>query len=360
MSSPTLPSASLHTLNVCPTLINSSCAWASDLDDLTELYECEWTGAVVCRTATWNGFKEGEEHGVVFGKDMSNATLTTLNTYGYSPHPLSQYLAWIRELFANAPPRSNPSKPFIISITSNDPRELKEMVASIQTFRKDMGDIPSPSSPSPTCRIGIELNTSCPNMGPSHPPPSYIPTLLLPLLTVLADAFKADRSLTLGLKLPPFVHRGQFDAMIGATHMFTFLSPSTGEVNPFAYFASTNTLGSGLMFNEMVHMEAPSFIPNQTSSEASSQSPSPYALSTGGLAGAPLHPLSLGNVFTFRSLLATYPSSAMRGIKIVGIGGVVDGAGWKRMETAGASIVGCASIFGKEGVEAFVFVAAHL
>ncbi|KZT22118.1 FMN-linked oxidoreductase [Neolentinus lepideus HHB14362 ss-1] len=358
MSTPPLPSTSLHTLRVCPTLMNSSCAWASDLKDLMALYNCKWTGAVVCRTATRHGFREGEEHGVVFGKDMSDATLTTLNTYGYAPSPLSQYLTWIKQVFSNAPPSTNPSKPFIISITSNDPRELKEMIETIQTFRREIGDIPSSSSSSSpssspsssTCRIGIELNTSCPNMGPSHPPPSYTPTLLLPLLTVLADAFKADRTLTIGLKLPPFVYRGQFDAMIGATHMFTFRSPESGEeTNPFAYYASTNTLGSALMFNDMSHMDAPSFVPPQTSS---SESPSPYALSIGGLAGAPLHPLALGNVFTFRSLLATYPSPAIRRIKIVGIGGVVGGDGLKRMQTAGASVVACASIFGREGVAA--------
>lgn len=48
----------LHTLNVDPPLMNSSCVWASDFEQLRELYDTPFTGAVTTRTATFNGFSE--------------------------------------------------------------------------------------------------------------------------------------------------------------------------------------------------------------------------------------------------------------------------------------------------------------
>lgn len=56
--------AQIHTIHIDPPLINSSCPWASDLDQLRELYNCRWTGAVTTRTATLVGFNEDESHKV--------------------------------------------------------------------------------------------------------------------------------------------------------------------------------------------------------------------------------------------------------------------------------------------------------
>ena len=49
---------------VHPPLLNTSCAWASDLRQLTELYECPQSGAVTTRTATLPGFEEDSSHTV--------------------------------------------------------------------------------------------------------------------------------------------------------------------------------------------------------------------------------------------------------------------------------------------------------
>jgi hypothetical protein len=54
--------AVLHRILVEPPLLNSACAWASDLNQLTELYDCPFTGAVTTRTATKGGFKEDVTH----------------------------------------------------------------------------------------------------------------------------------------------------------------------------------------------------------------------------------------------------------------------------------------------------------
>ena len=48
----------LHTLNIDPPLMNASCVWASDFEQLRELYDTPWTGAVTTRTAIFNGFSE--------------------------------------------------------------------------------------------------------------------------------------------------------------------------------------------------------------------------------------------------------------------------------------------------------------
>lgn len=54
----------LNTIEINPPLLNSSCAWSSDLRQLTDLYESPYTGAITTRTATLHGFKEDDSHTV--------------------------------------------------------------------------------------------------------------------------------------------------------------------------------------------------------------------------------------------------------------------------------------------------------
>lgn len=69
------------------------------------------------------------------------------------------------------------------------------------------------------------------------------------------------------------------------------------------------------------------------------------------LAGAALHPLALGNVATFRRLLDQ--SDDTKNILIIGIGGVQDADGAKRMQAVGAGAVGLASSLGRHGIKIF-------
>ena len=263
---------------------------------------------------------------VVFAKD----SYSSLNSYGYSPHSLRQYLQWIRSI-VSADPSSR--KPFIISITTSSPSVLAVMVDDIQSMRADIGDSSNEYS-----RIAVELNTSCPNIQDA-PPPAYDFPSLLPLLDVLAESFKKDETLTIGLKLPPYVYGTQFEEVIKGISSFS--SPSTR--NPFAFFTCTNTLGTSLLFD------------SQAISTNLSPDPASFALPTavGGLAGASLHPLALGNVHTFTKLLAAAPDSALKEIVVIGVGGVVDYEGAERMRRAGAKVVGCATALGREGVDVF-------
>ncbi|CDO70935.1 hypothetical protein BN946_scf184829.g44 [Trametes cinnabarina] len=235
----------IHTLHIEPPVVNASCAWASDYEQLRELYDSPHTGAVVTRTATFNGFSE----------DYSNTarihrlrdTVSSVNSYGYSPHPLSSYLDWVYTLLTTpCLDGSLPTKPVIMSITASTPTVLAQMVDDIQTLRKrlriayassaSLGEFipPSPSRANrtsagtsaahafvptvdPATLVGIELNTSCPNIKDS-PPPSYTFALLLPLLDVLSSAFYNDPSLTIGLKLPPYLYTTRFTEAVRYIH----------------------------------------------------------------------------------------------------------------------------------------------
>ena len=234
----------------------------------------------------------------------------------------------------------NAKKPILISITSSNPSELEEMVGSIQKLRTKLND----SADNQFSRIAIELNTSCPNITYS-PPPAYNPTDLSPLLEVLAKAYHSDRTLTIGLKLPPYTYVTQFSNLIEVVRSYT--TEMKGELcNPFSFFTCTNTLGSSLLFTEQTTTAFPS---------VSDTNVNQFALPTplGGLAGEAIHSLSLGNVYTFSQLLAKSEDPCMNRIVIIGVGGVTTPAAVSRMRKAGAQVVACATLLGRMGVRAF-------
>jgi dihydroorotate dehydrogenase (fumarate) len=80
----------------------------------------------------------------------------------------------------------------------------------------------------------------------------------------------------------------------------------------------------------------------------------------GGLGGSALHALALGNVHMVTRALASAPEATVRGIAVVGVGGVVGPEGVRRMRAAGASVVGCASALGWDGVGVFEKLAEGL
>jgi len=231
------------------------------------------------------------------------------------------------------------SKPFIISITSNSASELARMVEDVQKLRRRLEDglegMPS--------RVAVELNTSCPNIK-GKSPPAYSFTTLLPILEVLTQAYRADRTLTIGLKLAPYIAPFQFDEVIKSIASFSYNLEDGNRTNPFAFFTCTNTVGNSLLFAHQT-----------TSSLAGGDGADGYALGPvlGGLAGEPIHALSLGNVFSFARLLESHEDRAMQEIKLIGVGGVVDKRGAERMMKVGAAVVGCATLLGREGVSGF-------
>lgn len=201
-----------------------------------------------------------------------------------------------------------------------------------QTLADGVGETPS--------RIAVELNTSCPNIR-GKPPPAYSFTTLLPILEVLARAYRADRTLTIGLKLAPYLASFQFEEVIGYIASFSYDLGFGNRSNPFAFLTCTNTVGNSLFFAHQT-----------TSMEGEVDG---YALRPvlGGLAGEPIHALSLGNVFSFAKRLESHEDEAVRNVKVIGVGGVADKQGVERMKKVGATVVGCATLLGREGVEGF-------
>ncbi|KAI0786123.1 hypothetical protein C8Q75DRAFT_721667 [Abortiporus biennis] len=328
--------AQINSITFDPPLINTSCAWASELHQLRELYDCVYIGGITTRTATLNGFNEDASNTVAFTKD----SVSSINSYGYSPNPLHLYLEWVYSLLTTPNAKGDgPSKPIIISITSADDSELSEMVQQIQALRQKLhveyeAKVSRPAI-DPSTLIAVELNTSCPNIK-DHPPPAYDFISLTSLLEVFANAFSADSSLTFGLKLPPYMYSTLFDDAVSTLASFS----KDNNSNPFAFITCTNTLGSSLLFEDQVL--APT-------------APGKFALPTsfGGLAGEALHSLALGNVYGFSQRFANHQSPAIRKIVVIGAGGVTRYDAVARMHAAGATIVGCATLLGKEGISAF-------
>lgn len=230
-------------------------------------------------------------------------------------------------------------KPFIISITSNSAGELSRMVERVQKLRQTLADGVE-GAPS---RIAVELNTSCPNIR-GKPPPAYSFVNLLPMLEVLAQAYRADNTLTIGLKLAPYLASFQFEEVIRSVASFSYDLEDGNRANPFGFFTCTNTVGNSLFF---AHQATPSL---SAGGEADGYALGPVL---GGLAGEPIHALSLGNVFSFVNLLESHEDKAVREIKVIGVGGVVDKQGVERMKKVGAAVVGCATLLGREGVKGF-------
>ncbi|KAI9445520.1 hypothetical protein H4582DRAFT_1805496 [Lactarius indigo] len=331
----------IRRLVVSPPLINSSSLSASELNQLRELFDSPHTGAVTTRTATLTGFRETSEHTVAF----TNNTISSVNSYGYSPHPLSAYIGYVDAVLSGAPEHS--IKPFIISITSSSPISLASMLDAIQELRTKFHDTEGATS-----RIGVELNTSCPNIKGS-PPPAYNISGLVPILDALAECFWKDPTLTIGLKLPPYLYSTQFDDLVGCIATYSRPDPSddSRRLNPFAFLTSTNTLGQTLLFAEQA---APPVVADSDGSAAAA-APAVFALPTGlgGMAGEALHPLALGNVYTLRRLLDAHADTSLCDISIIGVGGVTTREAHARMRKAGAAVVACATALVREGVSVF-------
>lgn len=109
---------------------------------------------------------------------------------------------------------------------------------------------------------------------------------------------------------------------------------------PISFITATNTLGSSLLLTPSRRPEE--YKPTLNSSDGSG---------IGGLAGAPLHSLALGNVRALRKMLDS--DERLKRINIIGIGGVSDAAGFRRMRAVSANAVGVGTALGRKGVKVF-------
>ncbi|KAJ3535283.1 hypothetical protein NM208_g7199 [Fusarium decemcellulare] len=312
-------------LSFDPPLLNSATPWATDIEDLIAIASSPSTGAITTRTSLINGFDhQHDNHQYLFfdpasttpGKGTSSTSTVpagnkhddtaSLNNLGYSPILLDGYLGFLTQIAQRLPQLR---KTFIVSVTGS-PEDIQESFTRVE---KAAANLPFP--------LAVEINLSCPNI-PGAPPPAYDSTALGSYLALLPK----KPSLPIGIKTPPYTHHGQFSTLITALEKV----PSS-----LSFITATNTLGSCLILDDATGSFSPQ-LPN---------------LGVGGMAGPPLHPLALGNVSTLRKLLDQVPELCH--IRIIGVGGVRDGAGYQRMRAVGAYAVAVGTALGKQGPSVF-------
>ncbi|KAI9709011.1 MAG: hypothetical protein M1812_007824 [Candelaria pacifica] len=337
-------------LNLKPPLLNSANPWASSKEDLRALYNCPHTGAVTVRTSLLAGFEEDPKvHQHVFfdinegctdpreSKKGSKAKSSSLNTLGYSPTKTSKYLEWIDEIIqegdddedsdiSQSSVRRKQKKPFILSITGL-PDQVVENYSYICNWAETY-----------KVQLLVEINLSCPNIE-TKPPPAYDNAALLEYLEALKKYRQGRASrqnrVRLGIKIPPYTHQAQFETL-GNALVKSVDNEGDNMSSIFSFITATNTLGGCLILNQET---------NQPTLSSSS------GTGIGGLAGPALHPLSLGNVKTLRTILDS--EETLQDIEIIGVGGVSDTAGYQRMRSVGAAAVAVGTALGAQGIMVF-------
>lgn len=212
-----------YKLTINPPLLNSSSPWATDVEQLRSLYASPYTGAVTTRTSLLEGFNHNDSiHQHIFfpagrssvhpaapksddsasGKFIPDAASTSsLNTYGYSPHTLSEYLGLINDVVGQRHLGTSTldKKPFIISVTGT-PDEIAMSYALMANAAEMDEDL----------RLAMEVNLSCPNID-GKPPPAYDEEMFKEYLEAISDSKSTyrgrmgDESVPrVGIKLPPY------------------------------------------------------------------------------------------------------------------------------------------------------------
>ncbi|HGO5814433.1 TPA: dihydroorotate dehydrogenase [Mannheimia haemolytica] len=322
----------MQKLTFTPPLLNTPCPWCSELDNLRELYACEYTGAVTTRTSMPQPYPHdwaknqyvlfdstAQKTASVNTQDANNLQTASLNTIGLSPNNLDTTISFVRTISNELTAPS--SKPFIISVFGS-PEEVGECYEKIVAFQAEV-----------KMPLAMEINISCPNI-PGKVSPAYSAEELLPYLnalqTTLEKLNQGENSLPIGIKIPPFTYQNQYDELIKGL----LQAVENGENLPIAFITSTNTLGSSLVLN------AGKAVLN-----------SEVGTGVGGMAGTAIHALSLGNVYTIRQMLDQEPK--LKQLQIIGVGGVNDKAGFERMKSVGADFVGLATALGVKGIGVF-------
>ncbi|KAG4442699.1 hypothetical protein IFR05_001806 [Cadophora sp. M221] len=353
---------SKHPFSISPPLLNSANPWATSEEDLQALYDCPYTGAVTIRTSLWKAFNQhpNTHQYTFFSSSRGHATAninvdlpegrgevlpgetSSLNTLGYSPIAFEEYVTMLVRMSRTSAlqtKRSGKPKSFIVSVTGS----AAEVGRCCEHLLEVLND-PDKSYPasdkdatSSSLDLMMEINLSCPNIL-DKPPPAYDGASLTEYINAvgLAKASTLEtytRGLHVGIKTPPYTYQGQFQVLIDALER----SASLDGGCPISFITATNTLGSCLVMDGK----------NDTALGSAN------GTGIGGLAGDALHPIALGNVRTIRSLLDNSSHPDLRNISIIGIGGVSDAAGYKRMMSVGAAAVGVGTALGREGVRIF-------
>ncbi|USP74432.1 Dihydroorotate dehydrogenase A (fumarate) [Curvularia clavata] len=351
-------------LLISPPLLNSANPWCTTLAQLRSLYRTPHTGAITTRTSllSSSGFPHDPSvHQFTFFNPSSHSSSApntdepgdsgtktgSLNTLGYSPLPLSTYLSFVQSLNEEfCASGQETKKPIIVSVTGSaeDIAKCYALICECQVSVK--------------MPLAMELNLSCPNI-PGSPPPAYSREELARYLNVLkrekqrwrqergtgSGDMDREREVKVGIKTPPYTYSEQFEGMIGAL----LDSAKEDGVCEVDFITAVNTLGSSLLLSpsDAAGGEAVAFQPSLNSAAGTG---------IGGMAGAPLHPLALGNVYTIVKMLKRH--EVLAHVQVIGVGGVADTEGYRRMRDVGASAVGVGTALGRKGVAVFEEIGA--
>jgi dihydroorotate dehydrogenase (fumarate) len=324
-----------------PPLLNSATPWATTIDDIQGLYNCTHTGAITIRTSLLSGFDHDPaiHQYTFFSPPLGSSTAkisqdgrsevlpdepSSLNTLGYSPIPLPEYLRMLEAASNGGVEGFNPrpDKPIILSVTGS-PDAVAQCYTRIAKVHRDNKGL----------SLMMEINLSCPNIL-DKPPPAYDAASLVEYLLALSRVRTQQSALALvpcGIKTPPYIYQGQYSGLLDALEKCIDI---TGGC-PLSFITATNTLGSCLVIG-----------PNGAPALGSASGEG-----IGGMAGSSLHPLSLGNVSTIRKMLDA--NEVLQHIAIIGVGGVSDRTGYERMRRVGAAAVAVGTALGREGVGVF-------
>ncbi|KAF2463173.1 FMN-linked oxidoreductase [Lindgomyces ingoldianus] len=361
-------------LSINPPLLNSANPWCTTPEQLEELYTTPYTGAVTTRTSLLNSFPHDEAvHQFTFYDPTThNAAVPnplscdkpdetgSLNTLGYSPIPLRDYLGFIKTISdrhsngtkeptspTSPIPRAGP-KPFIVSVTGSV-EEVVECYKLISDHQRTVRMV-----------LAMEVNLSCPNI-PGYPPPAYNSTALLSYLSALKLEVSKQLGehgrhihVPIGIKTPPYTYQDQYQQMIDALIASAKEKEPKDLPCPISFITTTNTLGSSLLLTPTLESAtSPPTSPGGSKPREVFHHTLNSATGTGigGLAGAPLHPLALGNVYTIKGML--FQHKELEHIQIIGVGGVEDVDGYQRMRAVGAAAVGVGTALGRKGVKVF-------
>lgn len=322
-------------IEINPPLLNSANPWATTHRDLEALFKCPSLGAITTRTALLNGFKHDVAvHQYTFFdpvthasnedlKDVKAEETSSLNTLGYSPYLLKEYLSYIKAISDDL---EEDSKKLVIVSVTGTPDEVAECYRLVADHSKVV-----------KMPLAVEINLSCPNI-PNAPPPAYSGDALMLYLKALRELITSNElpRIPFGLKTPPYTHAGQFEAVVAALR-------SQGSPCPVSFLTATNTLGSCLLLSDVNSQNGETKLPGA---------------GIGGMAGAALHPLALGNVATMRNMLDQ--AAETKNVKVIGIGGVEDASGYRRMKSVGACAVGVGTGLGRKGMKVFEEIESDL
>ena len=327
-----------------PPLLNSANPWATSKEDLQALYDCPYTGALTTRTSTTDGFDHDDnihqycffhdqehepEHHSLHGHLPSTAkSISSLNTLGYSPLSTKLYLQMIYDIILQS--KTDIPKSVIFSVTGT-PKDILMQYYWIDSYQDQLRREKFTQT-----RWFMEINLSCPNIA-GKPPPAYSKAALGEYLFELSGRTGA---IEVGIKTPPYTYQTQFDEIVSA--LLESAQNNKHKSCPISFITATNTLGNCLVLSEASPHSSPTVIPAISSSNGTG---------IGGLAGSALHPLALGNVATLRRMLDAHKE--LENIDIIGVGGVSDAAGYKRMKAVGASVVAVGTALGVEGTSIF-------